>query len=275
MRSFTELANTTAKEILETEIYRTFGIERLFQLLTEKKLTLLEPSKWDDPYERALQNLVTAGSSERKPSLFGLCWTTQGRSDALWRIYSPSKLGVRISTTVGRLYESLASNSRSKVIPENLFLGRVSYLPERSTRNEPFDFGRFTLGLNERDFTRPISNIADAIEDMMENPARTPRQLAKALFLKRTAFDHEKEVRLLYVDTKLDASSNSGANGLMKLDLNLRPLIRGIQFDPRVSDDIYEALKLSVKAVLGDGSVRISKSTLYKDPMQILSDKKK
>jgi hypothetical protein len=101
MRSFSDLAQTSEKEILNIDLYRTFGIERLFQLLTEKKLTLLEPSKWDDPYERALQNLVTGQNQQIKPGVFGLCWTLQGRSDAFWRIYSPNKLGVRISTTVG------------------------------------------------------------------------------------------------------------------------------------------------------------------------------
>ena len=275
MHSFSELAHSRTKDISNIQLYRTFGIERLFQLLSEKKLALLEPSKWDDPYERALQNLVTSDNPEGRPGVFGLCWTTQARSDALWRIYSPTKLGVRISTTVGRLYEALVSNTRDNIKPENLFLGRVSYLPERSSKGMPFDFGKFALGLIEQDFRRPISNIADAIEDMIATDPSTPRDVAKALYLKRTPFDHEKEVRLLYVDMDISAEAVFRTNGVMKLDLDPFSLIRGIQFDPRVSDDIYEALKSSVKSVLGSRPIRISKSSLYKDPMQILSAKKK
>ena len=278
MRSFSDLSRETDRQLLDIELYRTFGIERLFQMLSEKKLTLLEPSKWEDPYERALQALVTGDNPDIKRGLFGLCWTTEARSDALWRIYSPNKLGVRISTTVGRLYSTLERNTTTHINPNNLFLGRVTYLPEPTSRRQPFEFGKFPLGLVAGDFRRPIIGIADAIEDMAEaanSPGgMEPRNIAKALFLKRTPFNHEKEVRLLYVDHDTNGTKAEHTNGLLKLDINPLALIRGIQFDPRIDDDIYEGMRASVRAVLGKSKIRISKSSLYKEPREILAKRK-
>lgn len=282
MRSFSDLARQTISSpgTPDTTLYRTFGIERLFQLLVEKKLTLLEPVMWDDPYERALQNLVSGNDVAGRPGVFGLCWTTQGRSDALWRIYSPNKLGVRISTTVGGLVSVLNSANAHRINTENLFLGRVTYLPENTNRRGQFDFGRYPLGLTRQDFSRDIFTISDAIEDMADAAASTkshaPRNIAKSLFLKRTAFEHEKEVRLLYVDTSISASTAAVANnGLLKLDIDPLSLIRGIQFDPRLSDDIFQSMRSTLRSILGTKKIRITKSTLYKDPQQIIATRKR
>lgn len=278
MKSFIDLEQIPEQDADKFALYRTFGIERLMQLLTERRLTLLEPSKWEDPYEQALQDIATNVGPSEKPSLFGLCWTTKARSDALWRIYSPNKLGVRISTTLGRLRKSISENSLRTINQNNLFLGKVTYLPEKSFRGTTFDFGKNLLGLDSGDFNRDIHTIADAIEDMVTHratpEARTPRNIAKALFLKRTAFDHEQEVRLLYVDTTRSSSEAKNSDGLFHLAIDPMTLIRGIQFDPRLTDDVYAALSKSVKAVVGSSKISIHKSDLYKGPMTILSEKK-
>ena len=282
MRSFSDLSRQQIPSpgTPDTTLYRTFGIERLFQLLVEKKLTLLEPGMWEDPYERALQNLVSGNDVASRPGVFGLCWTTKGRSDALWRIYSPNKLGVRISTTVGRLVSVLNSANAHRINTDNLFLGRVTYLPESTNRRGQFDFGRYPLGLTREDFDRNIFTISDAIQDMADAAASSkshlPRNIAKALFLKRTAFDHEKEVRLLYIDPTISAETASVTkNGLLKLDIDPVSLIRGIQFDPRLSDDIFQSMRSTLQTVLGTREIRITKSTLYKDPQQIIATRKK
>ncbi len=278
MRSFAELGRFPSEYKDAGNLYRTFGIERLFQLLTERKLTLLAPEKWEDPYEKALQELATGQKLSERPSVFGLCWSMQGRSDALWRIYSPNTLGVRISTTVDRLLLALTPKATSGINSENLYLGRVTYLPESSKRAELFDFGKFPLGLTADDFDRPIRTIADAIEDMKERAESklvNRKDIAKALFVKRTAFEHEKEVRLLYVDQATTAGDSADVGGLLKLEVDPFKLIRGIQFDPRLSDDIFQALRATVRSVLGSSSIRVTKSTLYKSPLEIIADRRK
>lgn len=277
MQSISDLNRAPSEHADRLVLYRTFGIERLFQMLTERKLTLLEPSKWDDPYERALQELSSGKHLFQKPSMFGLCWSMQGRSDALWRIYSPNKLGVRVSTTVERLRSVLSSNVQNSINLSKLFLGRVTYLPENTTR-KPFAFGKLPLDLTDSDFNRPVNNIADAIEDMIERARRNqvqPRDMAKALFVKRTAFDHEREVRLLYVDEAITAGESAENGGILKLQIDPLELIRGIQFDPRLSDDVYRALRTTLQTVLGNSPIRITKSTLYKGPRQIIADQKR
>lgn len=278
MKTFRSLITEPDEHIDSIALYRTVGIERLLQLITEKNLTLLEPGKWEDPYEKALQNLATAADPSERPGVFGLCWTTKARSDAFWRIYSPNKLGVRISTTVGRLRAALAETALRKSNPDTLFLGTVTYLPETSSSRNLFDFGKSPLGLRASDFQRGIVTIADAIEDMSAHratpAAMSPRNIAKALFMKRMAFDHEQEVRLLYVDTTQTSSQVKDSAGLHHLKIDPTKLIRGIQFDPRLADDIYAALRNTIQKMLDTKSIRITRSTLYKDPLQILNEKK-
>jgi hypothetical protein len=102
-----------------------------------------------------------------------------------------------------------------------------------------------------------------------------PRDMAKALFVKRTAFDHEREVRLLYVDEAITAGESAENGGILKLQIDPLELIRGIQFDPRLSDDVYRALRTTLQTVLGNSPIRITKSTLYKGPRQIIADQKR
>ena len=42
-----------------------------------------------------------------KENLYGQCWTKTRESDAMWRIYSPNKNGVRIMTTPRKLLTAL------------------------------------------------------------------------------------------------------------------------------------------------------------------------
>lgn len=113
-------------------IYRIFPIARFIQLLTTKKLTLVKPKKWDDPFENILLSSRFAISGEiaeisARDSVYGQCWTWHRETDAMWRIYSPSKDGVRLKSTPRKLLTALKKEcgAHSDV---QCFIGSVKYI---------------------------------------------------------------------------------------------------------------------------------------------------
>jgi len=250
-------------------VYRIFGIERLFQLINERSLALLAPRKWEDPYEKALQDMLEIKSNFR---IFGLCWSSRSKSDALWRIYSPNSLGVRVSSTLGRISDAIKPN---KIFSsEKFFVGSVSYIPELTANI--FDFGKAKLSLQKKDFNRTIITVADAIQDMLSdksrNAPRSEAEIAKTFLVKRFAFNHESEVRFIYVDR--DQHQDKEKDGIYKIPIDPLKLIRTIQFDPRMDNDVFKALRKAVIASLGTNKITITKSDLYKSPEKLLSKQK-
>lgn len=96
---------------LELNVYRVFSIERLIEIFETRKNNLVKPTLWDDPFENFLfkqENLGTKWKfSQYRERFYGQCWILNtSETDALWRVYSPLKNGVRVKTTLGKLYET-------------------------------------------------------------------------------------------------------------------------------------------------------------------------
>ena len=123
-------------ETLDSYIYRIFSIERLLELRETSKNVLVHPSLWDDPFENCILNsLYRLDSGETitlafRDHVFGQCWTSRRESDAMWRIYSPNKDGVRVRTTIRKLIMGLRS-SQTHFQDVSCFIGKVSYLPKK------------------------------------------------------------------------------------------------------------------------------------------------
>jgi hypothetical protein len=87
---------------LDKPVYRIVTFERFRQLFQEKQNTLVSPVLWDDPFEnfilRCPVQLVTGelASVDFHDQYFGQCWTLKSASDAMWRIYSQDKRGIRM-----------------------------------------------------------------------------------------------------------------------------------------------------------------------------------
>jgi hypothetical protein len=226
-----------------TPIYRIFTLKRGLRTLVGKQLTLVRPSLWDDPYENALyqRNIQTAqGESvsieELRDCLYAQCWTEDGNSDALWRIYSPSKNGFRATTTVGKLLKAISENKGIR--KTDCSIGKVNYchqeiVEELFSRIELSDFTDST-GL------RPI----------------------KFLLIKRNAFQHEREVRIAYCHPK----SNANPHGNFKsFDIAPNTLFDRLLFDPRINDADFARLKDRIRQSGYTGE--IGKSTMYGRPV--------
>ena len=123
-----QLINLT-KAHLGKPIYRVFTLERLLAACTTKRNTLVKPKKWDDPFENfVLTQAIKVNPSHPsigvKDRFYGQCWSFERESDAMWRIYSPGKEGVKVRTTIGKLFASLNGAKERK---GHCFIGQVDY----------------------------------------------------------------------------------------------------------------------------------------------------
>ncbi|MEZ8230692.1 DUF2971 domain-containing protein [Vibrio splendidus] len=226
---------------LDQKIYRIFRIDRFEQLIREQELVLVRPSMWEDPFENFfLKAEVDCGNNEvttldsLADSWYGQCWTTEKDSDAMWRIYSQRKDGIRVSTTVRKLFEPIF-NSISTFKGTCYFVGKVKYL-------------------SEKDIINVMSNITFtgvALGGQSDN-------FAELLCIKRPEFSHEKEVRILandYDDTK-------GDQGFYRIPFDTNSLLEEICVDPRLCSSDASALMQKIQNL--GVTTNIIQSPLYK-----------
>ncbi|MEQ0006650.1 DUF2971 domain-containing protein [Klebsiella sp. GG_Kp146] len=235
------LKNIIDIDSLDMSIYRIFSIKYFEELITNKELVLVQPDMWDDPYENfILKTEVDLGDGtiasleELKSNWYGQCWTENIDTDAMWRIYSPNKDGIRVKTTAKKLFD-IVYNSLDEYAKLKYFIGKVSYKEKQEIINfvTKSSFSEIILGGQNDSF-------------------------AKLLCTKRTAFSHENEIRVL-VD---DIHNKKGDGGLYKIDIEPMQLFDEVCLDPRLSD--IEANNLKAKLVAMGVTCKILQSDLYK-----------
>lgn len=227
------------KAMMDKPIYRIFPTGRLLQILTTKKLTLVKPHKWDDPFENALlksqfQVGDELGDFAAKDSVYGQCWTQHRETDAMWRIYSQNKDGVRLSTTPRKLLEALKSNA-GKFADVKCFIGKVQY----QTKD------------------KIIESFKDI--DLMNTNGSG---IAESLLYKRREFSHEKEVRLIYSGG--DGKCNSD---IFQFDIDPNALFDRVLFDPRMEEGLRKSYIAAIEGL--DCEVEVKRSTLYDAPKNL------
>src|SRR3954464_412921 len=92
----------------ETPVYRYLPFESFVAFVESGCTVLTNINRWDDPWEAILSKVptVNAKGEEERPGysfhedIFGQSWTRLAESDAMWRIYSPTKTGLQLKTSV-------------------------------------------------------------------------------------------------------------------------------------------------------------------------------
>ena len=216
------------------------SIDRLIDILENNKNTLVKPELWDDPFENFILNIPiknpnggTSLSPLRKRA-YGQCWTKTTESDAIWRIYAPRHDGVKIRTTVNKLFNSL-KNSQTKYASNSCYIGEVKYHKKEDIKNLVLD--RMAL----------------------RNKFKGSIGQARSLLFKRYAFKHESEIRLLFLEP-----NNKSRSSIYSYSCDMLSLIDSITFDPRMSPAIFNIYKAHIKKL--GYSRRILHSGLYKAP---------
>jgi hypothetical protein len=222
-------------------------------MLRVRRLVLVPPSYWEDPLEDIPGSIMMQGPNNRQKHLaeylhsaFCQCWSFESESDSLLRAYSrvtidklhsrntePRYEGVQVRTTPRKLATALLQWSKG-IDWGNFYLGRVDY----------FDRDKAT---------QIIQNVLARVGpyEMAHGDNR-----AESLLLKRSAFAHEDEVRLIWINAdrrKMDEP----------LSINVEPndFIDEVRFDPRLISFEREERKDRAKALGYRGA--FSDSLLY------------
>jgi hypothetical protein len=234
--SYRNYINLT-EEQLDKPVYRIMSLSRLEQVMRDKKIALVKPRKWDDPFENALLAAsFSTNSGEHvgfaaKDAVYGQCWTLHRETDAMWRIYSHDKDGVRVTSTPRKLLEALRKTDQTYA-DVRAFIGKVSYLKKQELLTR---LGQINL----------------------LNPNGSG--IAESLLFKRNEFRHEAEVRLIYSGLDGDCSSDFYQ---IPIDPNL--FFDKMFFDPRMDAGNYKSGRALLRKLGYKGT--IAKSVLYKAP---------
>jgi hypothetical protein len=124
----------------------------------------------------------------------------------MWRIYSPTRDGIKCKTTVRKLIRGIY-NPKDPLASLKFFIGRVAYETEAELLKLFADSAKYIAILTDTSGTGPV----------------------RALLLKRKEFAHEQEVRLIYQHSEEDPDDVA----LFPIDPN--DLFDELVFDPRMS----------------------------------------
>ena len=234
--SYRNFINLTEAQ-LDKPVYRIISMDRMTQVLRDKQLGLVKPKLWDDPFENAL--LASAFKApdgkhvtfSAKDAVYGQCWTLHRETDAMWRIYSSNKDGVRVTSTPRKLHQALA-DSDSPYWKVRAFIGKVSY--------------------------KKKSDLLAALQGIHLTNTNGSG-VAESLLYKRNEFRHEAEVRLIYSGPDGDCP-----NDVYQVSIEPNTLFDKMVFDPRM--ELAEVKKNAETLKLLGFVGRITRSSLYDAP---------
>lgn len=231
-----------SKKHFELPIYRFTTFERILQLFEQCTNTIVSPGKWDDPFENLLSRLEIHQKDGEiiknidRSLLFGQCWTSTEETDATWRIYIPNGGGVRIKSTVHKLHSSLWNIMGARA-NQSCYIGKVSYKPES-------------------EILAMFSDPKWVLHNLLSSG---PMGMINSMLIKRKEFEHEQEIRLIFIDYLKQAH-----NGFFEYKVDPSDLILEIAFDPRIERSIYETYSSVLRKIGYNG--KLMKSNLYRIP---------
>lgn len=213
-------------DVLDRPLYRIFPLWAFEDMLRVKRLVLVPPTFWEDPFEDLAASIMMQGPNHAQKPLSEYlnathcqCWSFESESDVLLRAYSrvmidklhsrnsePRFEGVQVRTTPRKLAAALRPWAE-RVSGGQFYLGRVEYAPQHDTSQRVVNI---------------LSRIGPYEMGRGENRAQS-------LLLKRNAFAHEDEVRLIRVNDNCDRINEP-------LTVNIEPnaFIEDVRFDPRL-----------------------------------------
>lgn len=225
-----------ASAALRADIFRILRFEHLAAWFESGRIPLLSPSKWEDPFERAVMNAVLDKKGARdsvRARMYGLCLSKNGISDALWRIYSPTQNGIRIRLPVITLIDALSRSP--ELLGGKTFVGAVNYV-------------------STAEWSKQMGQVKSNMDQHGDAAA-----IAKMMLLKRTPFKHEDEIRIIHLKAHADDDE------LLHITLDPHEVIKTILIDPRASQLQFMAFKKFFSDTCRFGG-SISQSSLYRPP---------
>lgn len=213
----------------DAPIYRIFPLWFFEETLRLKQLVLVPPHRWEDPFEVLASDIMMQDRRSTPPRqqslepylrpVYAQCWSRIQESDTLLRAYSrvfkdphfgrntaPQQEGVRVRSSATRLIRA-AQDWAASLSGVLCFVGAVQY----ETRDDI------------------IQRLADLVYQHGPAAIGVGRLRAEQLLLKRTAFSHEDEVRLICVDER-----GIGDQDVIRIPIDPDEVFEEVTFDPRL-----------------------------------------
>jgi hypothetical protein len=213
---------------LDRPLYRIFPLWFFEYALRVNggSLVLVRPQRWDDPHEDPCMNIMMCAPDYTQKHLaaylkpvYAQCWSFEGKSDALLRAYSrvsqdgatkrnvePKYEGVQVRTTPRKLIAALNAFSNKRAdLNLDFYLGAVRYIPD------------------------PAQEITNRLNQIGPRAISQGSHRACSLLLKREAFRHESEVRII-----LQGAPDIGSEPF-HVEVNPNELFDEVRFDSRLA----------------------------------------
>ncbi len=213
-------------------LYRYMPLAQFLSIVETQELFLSKIKKWEDTWEGPddqIPILKDSGETVFSESLLtastvGQCWTYENDSDAMWRIYSPDRQGVMIETNVDAFYT--IENLKRAVLGKVIYYNKDNYVKKRNEIAQNLSY-----------------------------------RYAGDMVLKRDAFKHENEIRLLVCLQDYPEIDNLWDVPAVGFKINPYTFIKSITFDPRADKWFVDTMK---HYCISKGfTCTIEKSTLY------------
>jgi hypothetical protein len=209
--------NRTVEQWGRMYLRRYTDMAALFYLLREQKITLLDPQSWDDRNDSHYLGLYKQ-SKEGLKSVLALCFTKATERYHFWRVFTNGSSGVRVRFRRRNLLEAVAE-----------YAGKALATDENTTlRMESVKY----LHLNAIG-TVPVSKFP---------------------FVKRYAFQDEKEFRMVY-ESKIQVPK-------FEIPIPLSSCIDKIVLNPWLHPDLFSHVKALLHSIKNCRSMRIEQSKL-------------
>ena len=212
-------------------IYRIFPLWFFEEALRLKYIVLVNPGLWEDPMEIVggfiVLNQIVNGKltqvtiSEPFTRIFAQCWSSTEESDTLLRAYSrvvkdphfgrnifPREEGVRVRSTARKLLSALEAGTQDQPKGQ-CYIGSVQYMAHKEL----------------------LQYIANGVGEVGKTIFDYPDNLANLALLKRQAFSHESEVRLMFI-----SDDPTPASKLRRVQIDPNEIFDEIAFDPRIGE---------------------------------------
>lgn len=248
-------------------LYKYMNVERAFEFLTSRTYYFVEPTKWNDPYEKRFYTADYTNVNYHPCKLFCTCVTENGASEAAWNAYVKHASGIA-SRTVRFAFnrKKFLTLLEQKIGNASLFIGKANY-------------SYTTAEINNMHLKNPISTTSCSLTkycDFFNEPC-CDETFLRLMLIKRKHFSYEKETRLFIVENKKNENgfkldSNSKDVKVIKFTKSeLMELISSVSIDPSCTDAeaaiITKVLKSKLKGQ------KCEKNPLYRCCDSITIDK--
>lgn len=208
----------------------------VLDLFVQKKNVISQVKNWKDKFENfqlALGGVLDGRkfTYSFKDDFGGQCWSRSYLSEAMWGIYAndPTERYLRIRSTPRKLLAGL-TQAHASTWHQTCFLGKVSYCTEKRLIEFLGEGGPMPLSAH---------------------------RFAQSLLLKRRAFRHENEVRLLFFGNNGDFNNR----GLYRYDVDPHTMITQIMADPNRNRTNWKSDKSKIRDATGfTGQIKRSKT---------------